>query len=773
MAYQPLWRIKWYPADDLDGTPTYLNCLDGNVVADMFEPVRSCDLHVPATYDEVLDDFASYSTEPYQRGQRIVVEVAEDGDFDGALVKVVFDGFIHEIVRDPVVDDDGLHQDYTLHCLDAMAKSRVNGLNMSRQTRMLRLSGTFTSADFSSDDPNFLVNIPCDTLEAGYEFVPQLMVKLYCEYDEGGDDVTAEYKIGEDFSYGAGSKIIYFHESQAVMKAGSGTWHWELFYYDPDDDSNSVKNLLLDIAIGDSHSEEGGLALDSGEIDLEEITGFGGDPKLVRSFVRERPDGPINQALDDLRESGLLPYNYWLRIDPADRMLRGEYVYQVTGSDILEPTYGVLGYSHSTTIEGVFGIVEVYTEALTPRNFATGASVSINCPAGYTVVLTGADGSETVDGRVDTFTNFQYTAKIAPDYTPHSTDVDAFVYDIGEVRTVKTIMLRLAQAWSDGLDGPHRVYLIERHPKITVSMSESPISDANPGIPVSNEAIGYECDYENPEQWITLECEHITKARYVAVMWEQDAFFRNSTSPRLGGHAERTSVFALGEIKILGDSRFRYDKIIVDGTAHDHPDKGRVPYAEIKGVGDVTTVDNVASDDQFTLTDTGFAEIGDFIQVKADSSDPVLCYVADKSGDEIRVEPPVPGVQVDDPVGEYNRWMLGFDGLYYDLYYPKTRLKLANTTECTEIIDSEIAEIEDAESAALERVLESIEVTSDHRMEIPLDIAIDISNTVRPYSDEEQWMVTRCRYNLNPVNSQSRPAVTQELDGTNYEAVPQ
>lgn len=771
MAYKPLWQVEIWAANDIEGSATVLAVLDGEVVQDMFEPVTSCDLRLPKAYDLVLDDYADFAGQLLQRGSRIRVKVAEDGDFSGSFVKTIADVFIDEVVRDPTADQEGLHQDIILHCSDEMSKARANGLNITRQTKILLLDIEFTSTDFSGDDTNFLVNIPTDSLTEGYEFVPQLIFGLYCSYDDGGEQIIHEYNKDE-YSYGANSKIIYFHNSQAAMKSGSGTWHATLYYYDPDDTSNSVKNLLTAIATGDPHSDEGGLGIDGGNVDLEEITATDDNPKIIRDFSREKPDGPITQQLDDLREAGLLPYNYWLRINPANRKLTGEYYYQETDSSILVPAYGVFNFSASTTMEGVFGIVEVYSQAITPKNYALGASVTLNPPGGdYSIVLAGADGSEIVDGRPDTFCNFQYTAKVSPEREPTSTPVDCYEIDIGEVQPINQVMLRMAQGWWEDREEPLRLYKLHRQAKVTVSASLSPITDANPGIPVSDEAIAYECDYENPQEWITFQADNITRARYFAIRFEQDAFFRNSDPGP--GVRQRTSVFGIAEIKILGDQRFRYDKIVIDGAAGDHPDKGRVPYAEVKGTADITTVAAVTDTTHFTLTNTSFADTGDIIQVKHGSNDPVMCRVVDKVGDEIEVAPEVPSVAGGDGVGEYNRWMLAFDGAYHDLYYPKLDQKLANTTEWAEIIDEDVAEIEDAEMSAVERILESIQVTSDHRMDIPFDYSIDVGNTVKAYADEDPWMVTKCRWGLNRVDDENQPAVTQRLEGSNYEATAQ
>jgi hypothetical protein len=692
---------------------------------------------------------------------------------------LVFYGSIAEVVRDPLEDEEGVHQNLTLQCLDPLQKARCNGVNLSLQTKTLMMDIEFEGADFSAEDPNFLVYIPTDSVADGYEFVPQMLHSLKCVYTRDGEQVVHEYGKDE-YSYGSNNKLIYFHESQVDQKAGSGTWTGRVYYYDPDDFSNSVKNLLIAVFTGDPRSEQGGLGFDVGDLDFEEIVGYASNPKVIRSLIREKIDGPVTQLLDELRENGLLPYNYRIYYDPVDRKVKGRYVYQLEDvSSVPTPAYGVFDYSNAATMEGVFGRAEVWGQAVTPRNYALGASVTLNGPGGnYPVKPTGADGSEIVDGRGDTMCNFQYTSTSIFGLEPSKTPNNCWLVDLGCDRPIRTVMLRSFQAVTEGWGDvrPHRCFFIERNQRVTVSGSKELIDandEGNPGIPVSDDAVNFEIDYENQvNEWHRFECDHITEGRYYAVRCEQDVFFRNERGDPGDHTIERTSAFTLAEIKLLGDGRHRYEKIIVDGTAYDHPDKGQVPYAEVKGVDDVTTIAAVTDTTHFTLTDTDFVDVGGFLQVKHGTNEPVLVRVSAKDpvSKELTVAPAVPGVAVDDPAGEYNRWMMGWDYAYYDFYFPKLRQKLANTTEWLEILDNDdVAEIEDAEMSAVDQLLTGIMVVSDNKTEIPLDIAQEVGETTRPYDDEEPFLITDCTTNLNQVNDEERPAVTQTLEGTNFQ----
>jgi hypothetical protein len=773
MAYKPLYKVLAWLPDDHTGAGTEITITSGFVEPDMYAPIRVARFNLPEESGPGPDDYDP--AEYLVRGAFIEIQIAKDGDFAGGNVKTILEGTIKTVTPEPGESEGGVNQVIEVECGDRMQKAQGNGVNMSRQTRMLVLDIEFDSADFNSDDPNFMVDIPTDSLSQGYEFVPHMLWGLKCTYTRSGEVTTDEYTNGEDYGYAAGSKQIYFKTDQTDQKV-DGTWTGQLYYYDPTDLSNTVKEVLEEIATGDPWSPEGGLGFDPGDVELDEIYGFGSNPKVIRSVVWEKVDGPITQLLDALRDSGILPRNYWLRVDPEDGKLKGSLVFQEEDlSSVPVPANGVLDYSNATTIQGVYGRVEVYSKALTPINYAREGSVSINVPTDYSEVLSGADGSEIIDGRPDTVCNFQRTGALGANYEPRKTDVDAWVIDLGEAQPVRTVMFRGAQPIDEGWNPPqaHPLYFITRNAKVTISGSLNPISDANPGIPISDEAVDYEIDTENTEEWHELECTLIHEMRYLAIRFEQDAYARVDRDDDFGAVA-RSSWYGLSEVKALGDGRHRYDKIIVDGTAYDHPDKGQVPYAEIKGDDDVGTVTAVpVAGTQITISNSALAvelESTGFMQVKTAAGSPELVRVTARSGDTLTISPAVVGVAIDDEVGQYNRWMESFDLVYHDLYYPQLRLKLENTTDWLEIIDDEdIAELEDAELSAVERLLEGVQITSDHSIEIPLDDTLEVGDTVRPYDDEPAFLITRCRYNLNSMeNAETLPPVTQTLSGTSY-----
>ena len=773
MAYKPLWRIlSWLP-DDHTGAGVEIIARSGKVSHDMYAPIAVASFNVPEESGPGPDDYDP--VERLQRGSFIEIQVAKDGDFAGANVKTILDGTVKNVTADPTESDGGVNQVIEVSCADKMQKAQGNGVNMSRQTRTLLLDIDFTSTAFSSDDPNFLVDIPLDSLSESYEFVPHMLFSLTCTYTRDGEVTTDEYTDGEDYGYAAGSKQIYFKVSQVNQKV-DGVWKGQLYYYDPTDLDNSVKNVLTAILTGAPWSPEGGVGIDPGDVDLDEIFGFGSNPKVIRSVIWEKVDGPVTQLLDALRDSGILPRNYWLRIDPADNKVKGSLVFQEEDlSSVPLPANGVLDYSNSTTIQGVYGRVEVYSKAITPVNYAKGSSVSINVPTDYSEVLTGADGSEIVDGRPDTVCNFQRTGALGSEYEPRKTEVDAWVIDFGEPQPVRTIMFRGAQPIDEGWNPPqaHPIYLLTRNAKVTISGSLDPISDANPGIPVSDEAVDYEIDSQDTEKWHELECTLIHSMRYLAIRFEQDAYARVDRGDDLGATA-RTSWFGVSEVKALGDGRHRYDKIYVDGVAYDHPDKGQVPYAEIKGEDDVATITAVpVAGTQITIDNSALAvvlEAAGFMQVKTAAGDPVIVRVTNRVSDTLTIAPAVVGVAINDTVGQYNRWMESFDLIFHDLYYPQLRQKLENTTDWLEIIDDEdVSELEDAELSAVERLLEGVQITSDHSMEIPLDDTLGVGDTVRPFDDEPAFLATQCQYNLNSMEtSETLPPVTQTLSGTTY-----
>lgn len=779
MAYMPLWRVKAWPADDKEGSYTLLNVIPGSNWAEGTAKYTStAKIIVPEEYDVVLDDFGNFATQLLQTGTWIQIEVVWDGDWAGANVEIRFYGSVTSVDSRPVTDESGVHQDVVLQCEDQTAKGRGSGVEMNFQTSMKILPIEFTSADFDAADPNFLVNIPTDSLTSGYEFVPNLMVHLRAEYVDPGEPdpdalIVDEFDSGQ-FVYNSDNKTIYFNSSQVTRKSLSATWKGSVYYYDPLDTDHSVTDAIQVVAIGDPYSRAGGLGFDIADVDLEEIEGFDSNPKLVRSIIRTKTDGTTNQFFDELNERGLKPYNYRLQQDPTDRKFKGGFIYQAEESAALIPAHGVLGFSRNSTMEGKAGRVEIHSRAVTPKLLSDGAAVTLNPPgsgSGYEIVKTGATGEELTDLRPDTFVNFQRTSTgLGSEYPPQESEYNAMVVDIDHVDTFGSILYRNALPYSAGLGEAYRIYMITRNQRITISASPDPITADNPGIPISEESIAIELDPLKTEEWITIEAVDITQARYFAIWFNQDFFFRNEEASALDPTVERTSAFCAAELRVLGDGRLRYDKIIVGGITYDHPDQGQVPYVEVKGVAQVTTVASVVDTTHFTLTDTTFMEAGDFIQVKAGVSDPIITRIIAKgSGGDLTVNPAIPGVAPTDAVGEYNRWVPGFDVDLHDMYFPKLHQKLQNTTQWLEIIDQVNAQDEyEAEQLCYDRTMEMIGISSDHNCRVAYDPLLRAGVTTKPYVNEEPFLVTRCVGNLNAVDNLSEPPVTLNLEGTNY-----
>ena len=799
MAYYPLGRVEAWSATSPG--PVELPVLHASVTRDRNQYITTAEFSVIIPYDTVLDDYAAFASNLYQKGTLIKITVTEDGNFSGALHKHTFWGSITEVVRDPLEDDNGSYQVITCKCQCPFQKARVNGINMSRQTRILTTDVSFSYLDFDAADPLFLANIPLDSLVDTCEYVPRLIVNLRGEYlDLDGNLVTHNYNKDE-FTYAAALHQIYFQQDQQALFSVGGilapgpdwvnvTWYATLYYYDPLDLTNTAVNILDAIAEGVVWSGGGGLGFTPSEVDLDDILGFGSSPKVIRSVLREKIDGPIVQFFDELREAGIVPANYYIGYDAAMEQMVGRYLWQDNAAAVL-PANGVLDYSRTSTMEGLAGRCEHYGLAITPENVAAGAAVTLNEPAGYSILpVLGAPpvtGNEIVDGNVGTMVSFQLTGTGMAGYQAIRSANDAMLIDLLSVKEIRKVMFKAAPPISDELasdEWPRGVPLIRydspanRNAKITISASVDLIDASNPGIPINDDCVAYELDATNTEDWHDWDCTNIHQARYIAIRWEQDGFYKTSNS---SGKVYRTSFMGCEEIKVLGDGRLRYKTLpFPEPTVghpiydYDHPAKGEVPFVEVKGASQVTTVADVTNTQVFALTNSAFATTGDFIQVKHGTNNPVLTRVASVHAGAITVWPPVPAVAPGDAVGEWNRWVYAFDGTWHDTYYPKLREKLENTTDWLEILDdSQASDFDEAVQLCLDRLEGMYGIEADYRMEIPLDVSLDIGSTVKTYTDEEPWLIDRVTWNINNAGQADSPGVTMQMEGTNYWKAPQ
>lgn len=564
MSYFPAFKVEVQPPGGAGFSR--LRIADGEVVSDMFELAREFSFSLPQNHDYQSPE---YSAALLERGSQLRVTTTMDGSFAAGSTKRIFTGTLwqHSLSR----ETGEAQVRYTAYC--PLIAARTVGVNVSRATRMLLYETTFTAADFDPADFDFLANIPDTSPGAPNEFVPNGIVSLTASITDGNGEYQLHEYGPDEYEYSASRKQVYFTSSQADFRSEGRTWTISLYYYDPTDLSNTVRALLELIATGIPWSSEGGLGFDPANVDLEEVVSFDGlSPKKIRSILFEKTDGPLAQLLDELRDQGLLPRNYWLFVDPETGILTGRHLSQVSASPY--QLARLISEEEPVTLEGVAGRVEVYSESVTPANYALDATVSLNAPANYTVV--GAAGNIN-DGKPGTFLQLQRD-NVSLSYPVTKTPVDCLVLDLGEAKTVSRIQLRGTHPMEPAGDGWRDIpmYHISRLPKLTISASLDPISTANPGIPVAPEAISVSMDPQNVGtnhgMDIDVECSLIRQMRYVAIRWEQDLLFRRSDKLTLSGTVKRQSWFGLSEIKILGDSRYRY---------RTGPYKGSVPFAQI------------------------------------------------------------------------------------------------------------------------------------------------------------------------------------------------
>ena len=121
-------------------------------------------------------------------------------------------------------------------------------------------------------ESNFLVNLPDNTPGAPNEFVPQGMAYLSAYGSPGGGDEEVHEFTPDEYTYDAASKQVYFKFSQADYKADGYEWKFMLYYYDPDDETNTVKEVFKTILTGEPWSIEGGLGF--AESDMTDIAPY-------------------------------------------------------------------------------------------------------------------------------------------------------------------------------------------------------------------------------------------------------------------------------------------------------------------------------------------------------------------------------------------------------------------------------------------------------------------------------------------------------------------
>lgn len=827
MSYFPNYKVEVWPEDDPESlTPTEIFIANGKVTFGTSELAREFTFSLPTDYTFLPDDYAASTAQALKRGVRIRVSATED-NFTTSWV--IFDGWLHEYTEAREGGDASL--EYV--CRDKLAQARSNGIDKNRSTRMKFYSVPWDSAgtEWNATDPDFLVDIP-DNSE---EWVPKGLISLTSQLDTAIDgDLQPHEYTRDEFTYSATKKQIYFHASQADAKAEGRTWTVKLYFYDPTDNSNSVKNLLTDMATGAPWSREGGLGYEAADVDLEEIYGFDGvTPKRLRTEKRGKTDGPIAQYLDTLRDNGVLPVNYYLRHDPVTGKLTGSHLVQDNGSTVIPR--GVISDSQPQTMESIGGRIECHSLAGTPEDYALNADITINGGAPLSGYTTTGTGAELTDGKPDTGISV-HKEWTTLEVDPKTTADDFIVADLHEQKTVGRVQLtQWRTAKPGGEDWEYRNYLISRQAKYTISGSNEPINSSNPGVPISDEAINAEVDAENigANRGVDLDIEtkDLSKFRYLAIRGEQDLFFRAVDSNSLSGTVIRPSGWWLSALKILSDGKFRY----LSG-----PDRGDVPYAQLSDKGG--TISNIASTTltlgaghnlkgrditliaSLTLTVGAghpFAEgdvvyfwdttgatyfegasivtaiaattitvdrvpddlatgdlVGDLVQFYDVSGSTVFSgYTGISDSDSTTITLPfLPGaLTVGDKAGWHKRWVLDLSGVWTDTYFPKLAAKIKRTTNWLDILeDDQPQDISEAEGLCLSRLIELASISKEHKATILLDSNIDIGVTVEMYSGETPWLLNgSITYNLNPLNEANTPLVTMDIDGGNYDEAPQ
>jgi hypothetical protein len=810
--YKPDYKILLWPADDTSGSGTELVVESGDVGDVLDELIREANIELPCGINDLPDEWADFDVELLQRGTWMEITVSEDGFRTATYNKKIFYGAMTEVAfKKPSNPSPSNPPKISITARDPLMSARSQGVNLSFATRMLVYETTWDhdGAEWDPSDPNFLVNIP-DNLQ---DWVPHGLISLVAYKTAVGDVELYEYEPSE-FAYSSGNKQIYFKNSQndKIIDADEYQWKIRLNYYDPTDTATTVKKLLEAVLTGDPYSSAGGLGFAIGDVDLKPIMGFSasgivddaygywyayGDEKLVGILTREKVDGPIVQFLDELRDSGMLPLDYRIWFDPTTKKVLGRYMLQ-DAALIVDPHWTITEDEQSTTAEQLAGRVEVYAKASTLEDFAPGATITAVTPTfddpnggaydgdPYTVVPTGATTANLVDGKPDTSYQHQFEVVNFHNPVPQRTAENYLQFDLLEQKTVKRIQLTSAVPLKgDGTD--QRIYYEQWKPKITISGSMSAITAANPGTPVSPDAINVSVDPRSPGSNggldVDVTCDWLWLMRYVAIRFEQDYYFRASDSSSLSGTVYRESYFGLSSVKILGDGYVRY----LTGM-----DAGEVPYAQItnKG-GDITANNSGAQTVTVSLAQAANFTAGDYIALWDTSTAQPFgnsgalytnqIHSVNYGTGVIELEDPFPTEDIDgtpatvangDKIGWWKRWMLDLTATWVDFYYPKLWRKIQNTFDWLEVVPTEeVGDASEAEGLAVERLLTLISVSRDHRYLTTLDNDMNAGVTTRHMSETELWIANTVKYHLNP--SGGAPRVELTIEGTGYEETPE
>lgn len=762
--------LAWEPGA-AESTATPIKIYSGTVAQEHTEISRSFHYTLPRNVELVPNDFGSDGV--YQSGAFYQVETSLNGSFAAGDKKIWFYGTLlsndHERTAN-VRGENNSPATGEFKAYDPLKKALSVGVNISWATKMKIYEDTFTDAEFDPAKPFFIVNLP----DNGEDWVPEGIIAISARKTTGGstdESGLVDYDKSE-YYYSAGTKQIFFHRSQEFPRGPDDTtpqadfeWTFRILYYDPADTLHTVTNCLTAMFRGDPNSDDGGLGFAGGDIDLDEIYGFDGvTPKKIRTFVWDKSNGPVNSAIDKLRDLGLIPNNYVILFDPTTRKITGRHFEQDDGSAVTMA--GVLSESTPFTIEDAALRVECWSEAIVPQDSALGLTVTLNTPAGYTNMPASGADTKITDG--DGGTSVQYQKALTTlNYPAVATDGDAIVVDLGSVRRIGSINFRGATPKEE--DGPDLikipVYFESRQPKLSISVTDDPTDVV--GVPINPDAIAFLYSPREPDDYADgdFEAKLIQAGRYVLLRWDQDYFFRRDGN-NIGAVA-RMSCYPVSEIRVMGDGRYRYDD--------DHPEAGALPNARITNKGD---------------TLTAFSLVGKTITVQASEAAKFvpgeLIMLWDTSGltpftsgpwtistilgGVITVLEALPGaLAIGDKMGPLKRWMELLTGGFQDLKAPKLYQKLINTTARVELLtDSPATSIEEAEQLALERLLELNKIDRDYEASIALVHTIDMGTTVRARLGAQAWIALKFQLDLKN-GTEPDPPIEISLGGNDYE----
>lgn len=780
--HHPLYKVEVAPYDD----PTNwaeIAIAGGHISRDQFQLSSTFEFSTIEDADLEASDFAAIAGWKNQRGSYVRVLCTNDGSFVLGNQQYEYRGKIFS--WQPAMPDARSGQRFSYVARDILYQAQHCGVNVAAATAQKYVEVTATAADFQDE---FVLNIPLDSATDSFDYVPKrlLYIASSAYTNDDGDVVIRDY--GEsDYVYLAGTSQIIFTQSQQELIDAGVTWTIRRLYYDPDDDTYTVKALLMQMLTGDPGSFEGGLGIDHSMISLDEIVSYNGvSAKKIRSMFHDKQEASVSLVLDRLRDEGLLPFNYWLRYDPVSDLVIGSYLIQDNSSVIdLDNVLidGVLrktwtNHTAPTTLDGAVALVEDYSSLIFPQNYAKGAPVTLTTdPTFLSQYAIVGHEDNIADGDTGSFIQFQREPASLND-SPQGSPRDLLTVDLcwqtgaPEYRDIRRVTFRGSapkEVKGDGfIDIPE--YYARNQPRVTIVGSLDPITSSNPGNPVSSQAINVAVgisSIQNPFD-IDVECDLLRHMRYVGIVFEQEGHFRRSD--QTGFNVARMGYMGVSEFGAYGADFLRYP----DGD----PDAGRVPYAAITPYS--ATIQSAPNSTNFVLPTAAapWISVNDFIQINRAGVVHLVQVTAISPGIGIltyTITPAVTGMTGGDLIGYRKRWIEGISGILHDLYRPKLYDKQADGAQQQEQLTSdEAGSIQESEGLCADRLFALWSISHDHEVEHLYNPDVNVGQTISADPAYLPFLVNRVDIALAAISgSTSVPAVSMTSNGTNYEEEPE